>query len=312
MRHTLLCSVAVVALTATVAAAQDYPSGPVNVIVPFNAGSGPDTAARLLLPELEKIFDERFIITNIPGAGGTIGATELAGATPDGQTLGFLPVGTATTQPHLRQVGYGADSWEPICMTIQEPMAVGIAPNAPYAGLNEVINAAKGGTTITSGGPPPGSLPHIAQAAVANAYGVEFRYVPQEGGAGAATQILGGNLDVLVDPIGSILQYGLRPVAILDGQRSDLAPDLPTIDEIGGEPLRYSLWFGLFAVAGTSDDVVSALDEACGTATGTSSYKEAVENANRVPRYMGHDEFAPFFQQQFQDNGALLDILDLG
>ncbi len=293
------------------AGAQDYPSDSVTVIVPYAAGGGTDTGARLLVPELEKVLGQSFVVQNIPGAGGTVGATELARKNPDGYTLGYLPVGTTTTQPHLRKVAYDADSWAPVCLTIQDPMAVAVAPDSRFERLDDIINAATSGETVTTGGPAPGSLPHIAHAALANAYDVEFKYVPFDGGASTGKAVLGGQVDVFSDPIGSTYNYGLKPLVVLDAERHPLFPDVPTIDEEGGDPLRYSIWFGLFAVAGTPPEIVEALSNACEEATSTESYQTAVVEAKRTPRYMNSAEFTEFFRDQYSDNAELLSVLGL-
>ena len=292
------------------AAIAEYPERSIDVLVPFNAGSGPDSSFRMLQPELEELLGQPMVVRNVGGAGGTVGASQFATQDADGYHLAFMPVGTTTTQPHLRQVSYDDTSFAPICMTIQDPMGVSVAPDAGIATMDDLVAKAQGGG-VTSGGPPPGSLPHIGQAAVAAAYGVEFKYVPHEGGSGAAKSILGGQVDVLVDPVGSILNYGLKPLVVLNGTRLDAAPDVPTIDEIGGKPLRYSIWFGLFAPAGTPEDVLNKLDAACKQGTTTERYNDTVKNSGRTPRFMDRAEFSEFFVQQYQDNAELLTAVGL-
>jgi len=307
MKRTILALAA--AAFAAPAFAQ-YPEQSIEVLVPFNAGSGPDASFRMLQPELEEILGQPMVVRNVGGAGGTVGASQFAAQDADGYYLAFMPVGTTTTQPHLRDVTYDDTSFEPICMTIQDPMAVSVSPDSGISTMDELI-ARAGEGTVTSGGPPPGSLPHIAQAAVAAAYDVDFRYVPHEGGSAAARSILGGQVDVLVDPVGSIINYGLQPLAVLNDSRLDAAPDLPTIDEAGGPPLRYSIWFGLFAPAGTPEEILTALDEACQAGTATERYQATVENSGRTPRFMARDEFSTFFSQQYQDNAELLAAVGL-
>ncbi len=303
-------TLACIGMFVTGAALAEYPEKSIEVLVPFNAGSGPDASFRMLQPELEEILGQPMVVRNVGGAGGTVGAAQFATQAADGYHLAFMPVGTTTTQPHLRPVTYDDSSFEPICMTIQDPMGVSVSPDAGIESLDDLIAKAKAGT-VTSGGPPPGSLPHIGQAAVAAAYDVEFKYVPHEGGSAAAKSILGGQVDVLVDPVGSILNYGLKPLVVLNGSRVDGAPDVPTIDEIGGKPLRYSIWFGLFAPAGTPDDVLAKLDKACQDGTATERYKETVANSGRTPRFMDRAEFSGFFKQQYQDNADLLTAIGL-
>ena len=307
--RSFMCLVAAIAMTTGIAFAE-YPEKPIDVLVPFGGGSGPDASFRMLQPDLEEILGQPMVVRNVGGAGGTVGAAQFAGHAKDGYKLGFMPVGTTTTQPHLRKVPYSDKSFAPICMTIQDPMAVGVSPDSGLNSLGDLINKAKSGT-VTSGGPPPGSLPHIGQAALAAAYGVNFKYVPHKGGHGAAKSILGGKVDVLVDPLGSTLNYGLKPLAVLNGERLPAAPDVPTIDELGGKPLRYSIWFGLFAPAGTPEQILDKLGQACEAATKTERYKRTVKKSGRTPRFMNRAEFTAFFAQQYKDNAALLEVVGL-
>ena len=104
---------AAAAAVAACAAHADYPDRAINMLVPFGAGGGTDVPARFFAAELEKILGQNIIVSNVEGAGGTVGATQLSQADPDGYNLGFLPVGTTTTQPHLKKTSYNADSWTP-------------------------------------------------------------------------------------------------------------------------------------------------------------------------------------------------------
>ena len=105
-------------LTASAAFAE-YPERTINMLVPFGAGGGTDVPARFFAAELEGILGQNIVVSNVEGAGGTVGATQLSQAEANGYNLGFLPVGTTTTQPHLKRTSYNADSWTPICMVSQ-------------------------------------------------------------------------------------------------------------------------------------------------------------------------------------------------
>ena len=306
---TVTLALAAIGMISPVLAA-DYPDKAIEVLVPFAAGSGPDASFRMLQPELEDILGQPIVVRNVGGAGGTVGASQLATQDADGYNLGFMPVGTMTTQPHLRSVPYDDTSFAPICMTIQDPMAVGVSPDSGIDSMEELV-ALAGERTVTAAGPPPGSLPHIAQAAVAAAYDVNFRYVPFEGGETAVPSILGGQIDLLVDPVGSIINYGLKPLAVLNDDRVDAVPDLPTIVEEGGPSLNYSIWFGLFAPADTPDEILTVLDMACQEGTETERYKTTVQNSGRTPRFMDKAEFSEFFIEQYKDNAALLEAVGL-
>ena len=299
-------------LLAVAASGQGYPEHSITMVVPFAAGGGTDTVARLAVPGLEAELGETIVVQNIAGAGGTIGATELAASDPDGYTIGFMPIGTMTTQPHLRDVAYGAESWEPICRLVDDPMSVLVAPDSGYETLDDLIAAASNGGQLRSAGPPPGSLPHIGQAALANAYGLDLRYVPHEGGSAVARSLLGGQVDVFVDLAGNATKFGLVNLALLGGdERHPQFPDLPTTMELGGHELNYSIWFGMFAPAGTPDAVMEVLAGACERLSSSPEYLETMEEADRWVAYLGREDFNAFFQQQFANNGSLLQAIGM-
>ena len=299
------------AVAASAAIAADYPSKTITMIVPYAAGGGTDTVARIAVPGLEKALSAKIVVKNVTGAGGTIGASELAASTADGYTIGFMPIGTMTTQPHLRKVPYNGDSWSPICRLVKDPMSVLVAPDSKIKSMDDLIAMSTNGNQLKSAGPPPGSLPHIGQAALASAYGMDLKYVPHEGGAAVAKSLLGGQVDVFTDLAGNAEKFGLINLALLGKERHPQFPDLPTTKELGGPELDYSIWFGMFAPRGTPDEVLTILSEACGSMAATPDYLKAMSDAKRSVAYMGTSEFAAFFKQQYEQNGDLLKAIGM-
>ena len=282
----------------------DYPERKISLMIPFSAGGGTDVPGRFFAAEMEKILGTDIIVKNVTGAGGTIGATQLSKARPDGYSLGFMPVGTTTTQPHIRRTSYGKDSWEPICLVAQGPLYVTVLADSEIGSIEELIAQAEAGGVVT-GGPPPGSLPHIAQAAVAKAYGVTFKYIPHEGINEVVKSMLGGRVNATIWFGDAAQRFNLRPLAILDANRSAEFPEVPTLAELG-HPVESYVWFGFFAPKGTPEKVVGTLSEACDKAVKTESFAANMKKAKRLIRYLPHAEFKVFFQQQFEQNGALL------
>ncbi|MCY4462106.1 MAG: tripartite tricarboxylate transporter substrate binding protein [Albidovulum sp.] len=290
------------ALAATIIAfpaMAEYPEKDIELIVPYGAGGGTDTAARLIQPHLEAILGQNLIITNMPGAGGTVGATNFAKSNADGYTLAFLPAGTAVYQPNLRDVAYDENSFAPICMTINDPVGVSVGPDSPIGSLDDLIAAAKA-DTISAGTASPGSIPHVGAVLLERAYGVKLKNVPLENSAKISTAVLGGHVDMTADLVGNAIKFGLKPLAVLADERLDSLPDVPTIDELGGPPIRLSIWFALYAPAGTPQTIVDKLSESCEAATSQSAYQDSVMDANRSPHFMGSADLSDFFQQEFQ------------
>ena len=305
-------ALAMIATLPLSALADDYPSKNLTMIVPFAAGGGTDTVARIAVPGLEEQLGVKIVIKNVAGAGGTVGAAELAATKNDGYTIGFMPIGTMTTQPHLRNTSYDDESWSPICRLVKDPMSVLVAPDSAIKSFEDLIAASSNGKSLKSAGPPPGSLPHIGQAALANAYGLDFKYVPHEGGGAVAKSLLGGQVDLFVDLAGNAEKFGLVNLAMLGAERHPQFADLPTTQElVDGPVLDYSIWFGMFAPAGTPDEVMDKLSASCGNMAATDAYLKAMSDAKRTVAYLGSEEFTAFFAEQFANNGDLLSAIGM-
>ena len=296
--------VAGLVLTASTAFAE-YPERTINMLVPFGAGGGTDVPARFFAAEMEGILGQNIVVSNVEGAGGTVGATQLSQAEANGYNLGFLPVGTTTTQPHLKRTSYNADSWTPICMVSQGPFYLVVAEDSPIKTVDDYIAMANG-DGLKFAGAGPGSMAHVAQLTLDNKLGVTTQYIPTKGGGDIATEINGGRADATAWFADFGTKFGWRALAILSDQRSGQHPDVPTLAELGYDT-QVSVWFGFFTQAGTPDDVVNTLSEACAKAVETDSFKENMAGANRLIRYMGTEEFGPFFRTAFELNGKLLE-----
>lgn len=289
----------------------DYPSKRVDVLIPFNPGGGVDATGRLMAAEFEKHFEKDFVVKNVSGAGGTIGASQLAQAAPDGLTIGVLPIGTATTQPHRKELPYNGESWEEVCLMVKSPLAVLVNPEGKYQTIDALVEAAKAGETVLVGGPPKGSVPHMAQAALGQAFDTEFTFVPFEGGAGASKAVLGKEVDFTVEPFGSGKKLGLNPLVILAPERVADLPDTPSIKEVNGSDLDLGIWFGLFVPKGTPAGIVEKLDAACADAVTSEEFKSGIANVGWNIQHMTSAEFGPWFDKQYSTNGDLLRSLGL-
>lgn len=288
----------------------DFPEKDITLIVPYGAGGGTDTAARLIQPHLEEILDTSLIVTNMPGAGGTVGATNFASSRTDGYTLAFLPAGTTVLQPHLRRLDYDDESFTPICMTIQDPVALMVGPDSPYDSVDALIAAAKE-TTLTAAGAAPGSFSHIGQLLLGRAHDVKFRYVPHDGGAAAARSVLGGQVDLVTDNANLVQKFGLKPLALMAETSGEGVADMPTMGDLGGDAIDLSIWYGLFAPAGTPDEVVERLSAACEEATSRDTYKQSVRDAGSVASYKNAADFDTFFHDEYRKNADLFEEIGL-
>ena len=302
LRAGMTAAVALVVAGAT--NAQDYPNRAINMLIPFGAGGGTDVPGRFFALEMEDILGQQIVVSNVAGAGGTVGATQLSQADPDGYNLGFMPVGTMTTQPHLKKTSYNADSWIPICMVSQGPFYLVVGQDSPIQSVDDYVAAANS-SNIRFAGAGPGSMAHLAQLTLDNSLGITTQYIPTKGGGDIATEINGGRAEATAWFSDFDSRFGWKGLAIMADNRSNEHPDLPTFSELGND-IQVSVWFGFFAPQGTPDDIVATLSGACGEAVATDRFKENMAGAKRLIRYMSTDEFGPFFRKAYELNGQLL------
>ncbi|WP_417522772.1 tripartite tricarboxylate transporter substrate binding protein [Marinovum sp.] len=290
-------------------AAAEFPEKPINMIVNYGAGGSTDTSARILVDAMKSALDSEIFVTNVTGAGGTVGTAQAAAAKADGYTLLYSPIGPVTVQPHLRRLSYGEEDLVPVCGLTQNPMAIMVAPDSPYQSVQDLIDAAKAGEKIVAVGPAPGSIPHIAQAAIASLHGVEFKYLPVGGGPDQSKAILGGDATVAMDLTSTAILFGLRPIAVFADERIE-GFDVPTVAELGLD-VPVKIWHGVFAPKGTPAAVVERLSAACGTAAQAPELLEKMDGMNFYVKYRDHAAFAEFFKAEYSGNKQLLDLIGI-
>lgn len=253
----------------TPAAAKDFPSKPVTIIVPFSAGGTTDILARIVGQYLGTKFGQSVVVENRDGAGGNIGTQTAARAKADGYTLLMGTVGTHAINPALySKLNFDhIKDFQPLTRVAMVPNLLVVNPERPYRTVQELIDYAKahpGEVAFASSG--NGSSIHLSGELFKLMTGVDMLHVPYRGSAGAVTDLLGGQVDIMFDNMPSAIQHvrnkTLVPLAVTPAERSPELPDVPTIAEAGVPGYEATSWFGLFAPAGTPEDVVKVLHEA--------------------------------------------------
>ena len=247
--------------------AQAYPSRPVRWIVPFPAGGPSDILARLIGQSLTERLGQPFVIENRPGASGNIGARAVVTAPPDGHTLLFVAAPNAINVALYPDLGFDfVRDIAPVAMIARGALIMLVAPGFPAEGVPRFIEYAKanpGKINMASAG--NGTPPHVAGELFKAMTGIEMVHVPYRGVAPAITDLLGGQVHVLFDPVPSSIGYvrsgRLRALAVTTAQRSELLLDTPALSEfLSG--YEASTWFGAGAPRGTPGDVVGKLNSA--------------------------------------------------
>ncbi|MDD0812834.1 tripartite tricarboxylate transporter substrate-binding protein [Curvibacter sp. RS43] len=238
------------------------------IVVPFAAGGGVDSAARLLANQLGKQLGLSVIVENRAGASGTLGGKFVQTAPSDGYTLLF----SAATHVHARQVlknpPYDPQTdFAPVARVGEAPLMLVIAPDLEPRKLSEVLSAARSKSdSWTAGIPAAGAPSHLATLLLARMGQVNFSYIAYKGTQPALVDVAGGHVNLLLDSMISLLPLAksgkVRPIAITSRKRSALAPEVPTVAESGLPQYTYSSWYGVWAPRGTPNDRVQALNKA--------------------------------------------------
>jgi tripartite-type tricarboxylate transporter receptor subunit TctC len=246
-------------------AAQDYPSRPVRIVVPFSAGGPNDIIARLVAHRLGEALGQQMVIDNRPGAGGNIGTDSVAKAPADGYTLLSAGPGSLITNPLLAKVPYDtARDFAPVSLMAGAPNVLVVHPSVPAKSVEELIALARaqpGRLNYASAG--AGSNAHLAAALFAAMAGVDLAHVPYRGTGPGLNDLAAGQVQLAIFGIPPVLPHvkrgALRALAVTGKRRSTELPDVPTVDEAGVPGYEVNPWYGLLAPAGTPAPIVARL-----------------------------------------------------
>ncbi|MEJ8850055.1 tripartite tricarboxylate transporter substrate binding protein [Variovorax rhizosphaerae] len=262
----LTCAI-VGTVTATLAAADSYPSRPIKLIVPFAAGSSTDVLARLVGDGLTRALGQPVIVDNRAGAGGMIGTTAGAKAPADGYTLTMAGSGPFAINPGIySKLGYDPlKDFSPIINIANTPQVMVTSSTSPYRSLNQFITDAKAsGKPIDYASIGLGSTSHLAGQLFQKVSGVAMNHVPFKSNGEAQIQVIGDSVPVMFDALPGILTGvkggRLRALAVAAKERSPFAPDVPTFTELGMPSMVVTGWIGLVAPAGTPTEVLDRLN----------------------------------------------------
>jgi tripartite-type tricarboxylate transporter receptor subunit TctC len=267
MRKIILAVLAVLAFTGA-ALTEKYPSHPITVIVPFSAGGPSDAMMRILAERMKQMLGETVLIENVTGAGGSIGVGRAVRSPPDGYTIGFGHLGTNVANGAIYKLGYDLVSdLEPVVLLPSNPMVI-VSKNAvPAKSLTELLAWLKSRPTPpTAGTAGAGSGSHIAGLYFEKASGIKLQYVPYRGTAPALTDLVAGQIDIIVDQLSNSISQvragAIRAYGVTADNRVDSAPDIPTTDEAGLPGFHMTLWSGLWVPKGTPKEIVARLNAA--------------------------------------------------
>ena len=266
-RRSLLIALALAAASCSVSANAQIAGGKsIRLVVPFPAGGPTDIVARPLAQLLGEALGAGVIIDNRGGAGGAVGAESVARAAADGSTLLMATVGTHAINPALyKKLGYDAvRDFTPVALVAAAPLAIVVQPSLAADSLASLLALARrtpGKLAFGSAG--NGTPGHLTGVMFRGATGIDITHVPYKGSAPALTDLLGGQIQMMFDPLQSVLPHvgsgKLRALAISGATRSSVLPQLPTVAESGYPGFESTAWWGIYAPAGLPPAILTAL-----------------------------------------------------
>ena len=306
LRHivALFALAGTVIASAPAAIADDYPSRPVKIIVPFGAGGPTDVYTRAIAEELRKSLHQPFVMENRPGAGTTIGTDVVAKAPPDGYTL-LMVSGTQTVNETL----YAHKPYKlmrdlvPIAPLIDTDLVLVVHPSVPAKTVGELLALARAKPgTLNYGSSGPGSNYHMAGELLKNLTGIDIVHVPYKGSTGARNDILSGQIQILFDSVPTMapqIKAGMvRALGTSGKTRSPILPDIPNMEEAGVPGFNATLWVGFMAPSGTPKPIVDKLHDEITKILRRSDIKQAWEKTGATPIVMTQPEFKTFMEAQ--------------
>jgi tripartite-type tricarboxylate transporter receptor subunit TctC len=312
--HRLVCLAAsmAAALFAAAAAAQQWPTKPVRIMVGASPGGGTDIIARLLAEKLGEAFKQPFVVENRPGASNTIAADITAKAPPDGTTL---LVATNTAQaiaPHLLKLAYDPlKDLAPVTLIITVPNVIVMNPSVPANSVRELVALMKAKPdSFSFGSSGTGSTQHLAGEAFKLATGTVATHVPYKGSSQALADLVGGQIQLNFDTTSSAMSFiksgKVKVLAVMTPKRSAELPDVPTLAEAGFPGVEMSTWYGMYTTGGTPRPVIDRLHAELARIVKLPDVQARLGGLGGEVGSLTTDQFAAFARADYERAGKLI------
>ena len=303
------------ATAVSAAAAVDYPKKAISLIVPYAAGGSSDLSARPFADELKNILNEAVVVVNRPGAGGGIGAAEVARNRGDGYTILNASIGNITIVPYTAAVGYDYKSFKPVAQITDIPLALAVQADSDIKTLEDYIKYAQEHPgELRYGSPGAGNILHLTLAGWAHDNNLDIVHTPYEGANPAVAALLGGHVESTITGLTEVYPHVksgvVRILAITGNTRIEGLEDVPTFKECGYD-LTTSVWYGILAPAKTPDEIVTILADACKKAYDSEKVQDSWKKLYVYPSFLGPKEFGERIEQESQRHQVILENLGL-
>jgi len=312
-RRAFMAGTAASILTRTGAIADDYPSRPVTLIIPFPPGGSTTIVIRSVSDKLGEALGQQIVIDNRAGAGGTVGTKSLAKAEPDGYTIGLGYSGTLAIGPNLYpNVGYDPrKDFVPIGRIGTAPNTMVVHPSFPAKTVAELIAYAKANPgKVNYGSAGVGTVSHICGEYFATAAGIKLVHVPYKGTGPALTDLIGGHIPMAFAPIPATYENHkggrIRMLAVTSAKRSALAPEIPTIAESGVPGFEAVLSYGVVAPAGTPRAIIEKLNKALNDVLKSDEVRARLAREGAEPAPSTPEEYAALIDREEKQWGPIV------
>jgi tripartite-type tricarboxylate transporter receptor subunit TctC len=265
-RFAALLAAIAVCIAADISAQQNYPAGPMRIVVPFTPGGGTDILARLIAQKLNESWGQPVVVDNRPGAAGTLGTAFVAKSVGDGHTLLIVPAGYAGNPGLYKKLPYDhTRDLAPVSWLASGPLTLVVHPSLPAKSVKELIAFARARPgEINFGSSGAGTLPHLSAELFNSMSSIKMVHIPYKGAGAAVTDVMAGRVPVyfmnILQSVSLIKAGKLRALGVTTPQRTPIAPDIPSIAEAGLKGYDMTNWYGLLAPAATPREAIVKLN----------------------------------------------------
>jgi tripartite-type tricarboxylate transporter receptor subunit TctC len=289
-------------IIASDASAADYPTKPINFVVPFAAGGSNDIVARAIGKGLADAWGQPVLIDNRAGAGGVIGAEAVARAPNDGHTILLVSSTFTINQAIRKRLPYDTlKDFSAVAFLAQSPLLVTAAPKLPASSMKELIELAKT-KTVTYASSGLGSINQIAAELIAGAAGIKLMHVPYRGGAPAINDLIGDHVDLYVSSLPQVLEIvrsgKAKALAVTSSWRTQSLQDVPTLAETGLSGVDVGSWWGIVAPAGTPQPVIAALNTEINKLLTSEDMKRFLQGEGAEAKALAPDQFGELIRSE--------------
>lgn len=314
----VLCLLAMSGAVQAQDAAAAYPDRPVKVIVPFPPGGATDIVGREISDRLARALGQPFVVENRSGASGNIGMEAAARSAPDGYTLVVGAPQTLTINPQLFKSNpfNPQKELDPIVVVATVPNVLIINPKLPISSVKELIAYAKERPgKVNYGSSSIGGTPHLSSELFKSMTDTDIMHIPYRGSSPALTDLMGGQIDMMFDNLPASLPHiksgRVKALAVTTKQRSDAAPELPTMDEAGVPGFESQGWFSLLAPAGTPPAILEKINAEVNKILATDSFKERLANVGAQPMGGSIADFRQLLDTETQRWSKVIEFADI-